>query len=154
MKNVIEIDVFEEKEFFETYNKKLVAVSLINYLVDQTPNFKNKETLKIKINSKLTSDIDFEKIIVEGLKNKYQKSYQNHFRNTIIQLIYLLVGVLIIFVSTLIKGEVFREVILICGWVLIWATVELEIFSDIEGRKRRKKLKRLIDSEFIINRIN
>lgn len=154
MKNVIEIDVFEEKEFFETYNKKLVAVSLINYLVDQTPNFKNKETLKIKINSKLTSDIDFEKIIVEGLKNKYQKSYQNHFRNTIIQLIYLLVGVLIIFASTLIKEEVFREVILICGWVLIWATVELEIFSDIEGRKRRKKLKRLIDSEFIINRIN
>lgn len=154
MKNVIEIDVFDEKEFFEIYNKKLVADSLINYLVDQTPNFKNKETLKIKINSKLTSDIDFEKIIVEGLKNKYQKSYQNHFRNTIIQLIYLLVGVLIIFASTLIKGEVFREVILICGWVLIWATVELEIFSDIEGRKRRKKLKRLIDSEFIINRIN
>ena len=31
---------------------------------------------------------------------------------------------------------------------------ELEIFSDIEGRKRRKKLKRLIDSEFIVNRIN
>ena len=154
MKNVIEIDVFDEKEFFEIYNKKLVADSLINYLVDQTPNFKNKETLKIKINSKITSDIDLKKCIVEGLKNKYQKSYQNHFRNTIIQLIYLLVGVLIIFASTLIKGEVFRELILICGWVLIWATVELEIFSDIEGRKRRKKLKRLIDSEFIINRIN
>ena len=154
MKNVIEIDVFDEKEFFEIYNKKLVADSLLNYLVDQTLNFKNKETLKIKINSKITSDIDLKKCIVEGLKNKYQKSYQNHFRNTIIQLIYLLVGVLIIFASTLIKGEVFREVILICGWVLIWATVELEIFSDIEGRKRRKKLKRLIDSEFIINRIN
>lgn len=154
MKNVIEIDVFDEKEFFEIYNKKLVADSLLNYLVDQTPNFKNKETLKIKINSKITSDIDLKKCIVEGLKNKYQKSYQNHFRNTIIQLIYLLVGVLIILASTLIKGEVFREVILICGWVLIWATVELEIFSDIEGRKRRKKLKRLIDSEFIINRIN
>ena len=154
MKNVIEIDVFDEKEFFEIYNKKLVADSLINYLVDQTPNFKNKETLKIKINSKITSDIDLKKCIVEGLKNKYQESYQNHFRNTIIQLIYLLVGVLIIFASTLIKREVFREVILICGWVLIWATVELEIFSDIEGRKRRKKLKRLIDSEFIINRIN
>lgn len=67
-----------------------------------------------------------------------------------IQLIYLVVGVLIIFLSTLINGEVFREVTLICGWVLIWATVELEIFSDIEGRKRRKKLKKLLNSEIII----
>ena len=33
----------------------------------------------------------------------------------------------------LINGKVFREVTLICGWVLIWATVELEIFSDIEA---------------------
>lgn len=46
----------------------------------------------------------------------------------------------------LINGKVFREVTLICRWVLIWATVELEIFSDIEGRKRKK----LLNSEIII----
>ena len=48
----------------------------------------------------------------------------------------------IIFLPILINGEVFREVTLICGW----ATVELEIFSDIEG----KKLKKLLNSEIII----
>lgn len=46
----------------------------------------------------------------------------------------------------LINGKVFREVTLICGWVLIWATVELEIFSDIEGRK----IKKLLNSKIII----
>lgn len=154
MENVIEIDLFEEKEFFETYNKKVVSGSLINYLVEQTPDFRNKDTLKIKINSKIMGDIDLKKYIVEGLKNKYRKSYRNNFRNTLMQIIYLLVGVGIIFVSTLIRGEVFREVILICGWVLIWLAVELELFADIDDRRRRKKLKRLIDSEFIIDRID
>lgn len=150
MEKIIEVDIFEEKDLVDNYNRKQVSDKLINYIVNQTPTFRIKDNLKIVINNNIKNTIDIEKSIIDGFSREYKKSYQIHFQNTMIQLIYLVVGVLIIFLSTLINGEVFREVTLICGWVLIWATVELEIFSDIEGRKRRKKLKKLLNSEIII----
>ena len=153
MEKIIEIDIFEEDDLFETYNRKKVSNKLINYLVEEVQRFNKNEVLKILINTKLKVDKDYVEIIINGLKDEYRKSCDAHFKNGVIQFIYLILGILIIFFSTLIKIEVFREVVLICGWVLIWLMVELEIISDSQERRKRKKLKRIVNSEFIINRI-
>ena len=39
MKKIIEIDVFEEKDLLENYNRKKVSKKLIDYIIDETPEF-------------------------------------------------------------------------------------------------------------------
>ncbi len=151
MEKIVEVDIIDQDDLFERYNRKRISKSLINYIIEETSEFKKEDNLKIIINSKLDKNIDCKNLINQGLKNEYERSYKKHFRISIIQIIYLIVGITILFFSTLIGKEVFREVVLICGWVLIWAMVELEIFSDMEERKKRRTLKKLINGEFIIN---
>ncbi len=153
MEKVIEVDILETYDLFERHNRKKVSKPLINYIIEETPEFRKDDNLKIIINNKLCENVDCKKLIKQSLKNEYEKSYKKHLHISAIQLIYLIIGVIILFISTLIKGEVFREVVLICGWVLIWAMAELEIFSDMEGRKKRRTLKKLINSEIIVNKV-
>ncbi|MGN1302507.1 MAG: hypothetical protein ACI4VO_02495, partial [Clostridia bacterium] len=35
------------------------------------------------------------------------------------------------------------------GWVPIWETIDIELFSDLEGRRKKIILKRLLESEII-----
>ena len=70
----------------------------------------------------------------------------------LIQILYLILGVVILFVSTLINDEVFKEVILIIGWIFIWTMMELEIFNDKNIIKRRKIIRKLISSEIVENK--
>ena len=52
--------------------------------------------------------------------------------------------------ATLIKEDViWKEVLLIGGWVPIWETIDIELFSDLEGRRKRIILKKLLKSEII-----
>ena len=48
---------------------------------------------------------------------------------------------------------IFKEIILIGGWVLIWEMIELEIFSDVKEKRKRIILKKILNSEFIENNI-
>ena len=153
MEKSIEVDIFEKNDLFERYNRKKVSKSLINYIIEETPDFRKEDKLKIIINSKLDESIDYKNLIKQNLNDEYVRSFRKHLHIGIIQFLYLIVGVIILFISTLIDGEVFREVVLICGWVLIWAMAELEIFSDMEGRKKRRTLKKLLHSDFIVNEI-
>ena len=146
MEKIIEIDLYDEDDFYERYNRKKVSKSLINYLIDETKSNLKKEKIKIIVNSFLDKNIDCKSFIIEGIKDEYNKSYKKQFYISTNQFFYLILGIIVIFISTLISAQVIREVVLICGWVLIWAMAELEIFSDTEGRKRRKILKKLLNS--------
>ena len=65
-------------------------------------------------------------------------------------IIFLGLGILFIYLSTLIKnGDVWKEIILITGWVPIWKMIEVEILPDVAGRRKRKIIKKLLNSEFI-----
>ena len=92
-------------------------------------------------------------LIKEGLKEEYNNNLKKHFYNDIIQIIYLIIGVAIIFIYTLLKQSIAKELVLISGWVFIWSVVELELFSDSESRKRRIILNKLLLSEFVVNQV-
>ena len=152
MEKIIEIDLLELDDLLERYNRKKVSLSLIEYIIKQTPNFKKNDNLKIIINTKI-KDIDCVSLIKEGLKEEYNNNLKKHFYNDIIQIIYLIIGVAIIFIYTLLKQSIAKELVLISGWVFIWSVVELELFSDSESRKRRIILNKLLLSEFIVNQV-
>ena len=88
-------------------------------------------------------------MIREGLNREYDKSIALSYKNDFTQLFYLVTGILILFLSTLIGGTVLKEIVLIGGWVFIWTMVETEIFADIKNKKKRKIIRKLLDSEFI-----
>ena len=51
MEKIIEIDLLELDDLLERYNRKKVSLSLIEYIIKQTPNFKKNDNLKIIINT-------------------------------------------------------------------------------------------------------
>lgn len=149
MEKIVEIDLSCSNDLLEKYNKKVVSIELIEYLVRVTPRFTKNDKIKIVINSSIKEELNVLNLIKEGLKSEYQDNLNIHYRTNVIQFIYLVIGVLILFLSTFITTELLKEVILIGGWVFIWALVELEIFTDIKGRNKRRILLKLINSEMV-----
>ena len=57
-------------------------------------------------------------------------------------------GSILIYIALKIKNiEVWREILLISGWVPIWEMVKIELFPDVEGRIKRKIINKLLKSE-------
>lgn len=42
-----------------------------------------------------------------------------------------------------------KEILLISGWVPIWEMVKIELFPDVQGRIKRKYIKKLLKSDII-----
>ena len=42
-----------------------------------------------------------------------------------------------------------KEIVLISGWVPLWEVIDVELFSDYEGRKKRRIITKLLNSEII-----
>lgn len=152
MEKIIEIDILETNDLLEKYNRKKVSKDLINYIIESIPHLKKDDVLKLVINSKIEK-IECIPIIMEGLKKEYDNCLKRHIYNNIVQIIYLMVGVIMLFLATLIEGTVLKEIILIGGWVFIWAMVEIEIFTDTKGFRKRRILRKLLNSEMIENKI-
>lgn len=148
MEKIIEVDLTSNENFYEKYNQKEVSIDLVNYLISSTPKLLRKDKIKIVINNK-TEEKNIENLIKSALKKEYNNSLQEHYHTNVVQFLYLLIGLLVLFLSTLIIEAILKEVILIGGWVFIWALVELEIFNDARGRHRRIILKKLINSDIV-----
>lgn len=151
MEKVIEIDLTCNDDLYEKYNRKIVSNDLVNYIITSAYNTKKKDKIKIIINNSI--GISSVSLIKEGLKKEYEKSYLIYYKNNIVQIIYLLIGIIALFVSSIMDGNIFKEIILIGGWVLIWEMIELEIFSDVKEKRKRIILKKILNSEFIENNI-
>ena len=151
MEKVIEIDLICNDDLYEKYNRKIVSNDLVNYIITSAYNTKKKDKIKIIINNSI--GISSVSLIKEGLKKEYEKSYLIYYKNNIVQIIYLLIGIIALFVSSIMDGNIFKEIILIGGWVLIWEMIELEIFSDVKEKRKRIILKKILNSEFIENNI-
>lgn len=147
MERIIQINLTNKTDFYDKYNKKLVSKELINYIIESAYYFDADDTIKIEITNN-TKD-DYIGLVRDGLNREYDKSVFVSYKNDFTQVFYLIAGVLIIFLSTLIGGTVFKEIVLIGGWVFIWAMVESEIFTDIKNKNKRKIIRKLLDSEFI-----
>jgi len=148
MEKTIEVDIRKKEDLYEKYNQKIVSRELINYLILNTPIIKKQDTIKIIINNE-TKESDIAILIKEGLKKEYNDSINRRNRNNVLQALYFFIGLIGLYISTLITNVVFKEVVLIGGWVFIWALVEMELFLDGKGRIKRKVLQKLLLSEFI-----
>lgn len=148
MEKNIEVYLHEDYDVTEKYNKKNVSKELIEYLIEQTIFFNKKDDLKIKIyNGSSYSDEVCLNLIKKGLKLEFQKCLKRKDLNNIKQIILILIGIIFLFLSTLINDTVFKEVFLIIGWVPIWEAIDIELFTDAKEKRRRKILKKLLESE-------
>lgn len=149
MEKIIKVDLVSKEDVFEKYNKDVINHELINYLVDNAFYINKNDSIKLVVNNKLGES--FINLIKNSLLNEYNKGLLSHIRNNARQMVYLLIGIVLLFVSTLIKGTILKEIILIGSWVLIWEMMELVIFSYTNGRRRKFVLKKIIDGEIIEN---
>ena len=146
---VIKVDLDRKFDLLRTYNDNKVDVDLIEYLIDQIGLFKDTEKVKIVLNKRCELDVNVIKLIKEGLKEEHKKSLNVRDQNNLKQLWLLLMGVVFIFLSTKIEDSLWKEVLVILGWVPIWEMMEVELFPDAAERKRRKAIKRLLKCEIV-----
>ena len=153
MEKIIEIDLTKEEDLFEKYNQKQLSNELIEYILKEASLKLNKEdTITIIINN-YTNNQNIKELLETKFKNEYNMTALKQMRNIFIQLVYLLVGMLALFISAMVKDTIFKEIVLIGGWVLIWYMVEIGIFSDNELRRKRKLLKRLLNGKINENKV-
>lgn len=151
MQQIIEIDLTNRNNLIDKYNEKKVSHSLIEYIIKQAEETNLYNDTKIIINKKCHIEEDSIKIIKEGLQEEYNRSLRKRDDNNIKQLVFFILGVFFIYLSTLMKNDiVWREIILITGWVPIWKMIEVEILPDVAGRRKRKIINKILKSEFIV----
>ena len=151
MEKNIEIYLVDKYDFIQKYNKKKISTDVIDYIIDQAILIGKKENIKIIINKKFEIEQDCSQMIKEGLKEEYNKSLKNHHVRDAKQVGFFILGIIFIFLSTLIEKQMLlKELLLITGWVPIWEMVKIELISDMEGRKRRVIIKKILESEIIV----
>lgn len=149
MEKIIEIDLLNKEDFFEKYNYTEVSKDLINYIIKKA--FMNRKAKKIKIILNNNFKIDnMTNILKEGIQKEYNLSYKHLKYNNVIQLVFIILGVFSLFIASLLKNSaILNEIVVIGAWVLLWETIDLELFSDTEERRKRKILKKLLTCEII-----
>lgn len=147
MEKIIRIDLDSELELYEKYNSAIASRDLIEYILEHAKEANKKDIIKITIYKKNISQ-DTIKIIKNGLKSKYKRNYFHKKSNDIKQVFMLLGGALSLAISTLIKETIFNEIALIGGWVLIWETIESNIFDDSKTKMENKLIEKILKSEF------
>jgi len=153
MEKIIEININNKYDLIDKYNEKKVSNEIIEYIIKQERLITNNKT-KIVISNKCYIDKKIDELLKEGLQEEYSKSLEQHHKNNMKQVLFLILGVIFIFLSTLIKnGIIWKEILLIIGWVPIWEMIEVELFSDAAGRKKRMLIKKLLNSEIIVENI-
>ena len=144
MKKKIEIDIIDIEKLVDTYNIYQLNKELLNYIIRKALSVEDKEEIEIIINNK--TEVSATKLIKEGLEEELVKSKIRHKHINKQQLIYFLLGIISIFLTLFINIEVIDEIILIGGWVFIWSTIELEITADYNKLRKRKIIKKLLNS--------
>ena len=144
MKKKIEIDIIDIEKLVDTYNIYQLNKELLNYIIRKALSVEDKEEIEIIINNK--TEVSATKLIKEGLEEELVKSKIRHKHINKQQLIYFLLGIISIFLTLFINIEVIDEIILIGGWVFIWSAIELEITADINEFRKRKIIKKLLNS--------
>lgn len=142
MKKTIKVDLLNISDLIERYNTDKVSNKLINYIVEEASSLKNKEITEIIINNNL--EIPAKRLIREGLQEEYERCTKKRHYINLIQLLYILAGVIVLIFAFLITNEVLKEIILIGGWVFLWSAMEMEMTSDFIEYRRRKIIKRLL----------
>lgn len=148
MEKILELDLDSKEELFETYNGKKVSHELIQYMIDTMPTIKKGDTLKVIIHNRIKGHLQAAELIKKEIDAACDRN-DSRFRNTNVkQVSFLLIGVLALLVASFINSGLLYEIIIIGAWVLLWDVVEMEIDDVVNNRKRKRKLKKILESEF------
>ena len=151
MERIIEVDIYNENDFLELYNKKVVSLNLIDYIIERVKGHLS-DNLVIQINKKVK--LNCKELLIEGFKREYERDIKIHYHDSYLQFVYFFIGLFMLFLSRLVSAtSYFDEILLIGAWVLIWETISIELFKDSSNRKRRQILKRLMTIEIRENNI-
>ncbi len=151
MEKIIEIDLDSTEDLFECYNKKKVSRDLIQYMVDVMPRLKKNDTLKVVINNRIKGNIKCAELIKKAIDDACARNdFRFHLTN-MKQIWFLILGVIALLVASIVDWEILKEIVIIGAWVLLWDVVEMEIVDDINNRKKKRILKKILSSEFIEN---
>ncbi len=148
MENILEIDINSKEDLFEKYNDKKISKELIKYMVDCVSEFKMNDKLKVVINNNLKDKIFVSELIKKELDFEMDRNEYKFIYNNRKQIIYFILGVCALVLSTFIEIEILEEIILIGAWVVLWDMVELEIDDDINYKKKKRILKKILNSDF------
>lgn len=140
----IQVDITNIENLVETYNIYQINKDLLNYIIEKASSAEDDQEINIIIQN--STEVDAKKLILEGLEEALIKCKIRHNHINRMQLIYFLLGIISIFLTLFIHIDVIDEIILIGGWVFVWSAIELEITSDFNELRRRKIIKRLLNS--------
>ena len=150
MEELIIININNKYDLIDKYNYEKISNELLEYIIKKTILINKNKKIKIIINKKINIKENSVELIKKGLEEEYIRSIEERHINNIKQLIFLLIGIFFIFIATRIPNRgMWREILIITGWVPIWEMIEIELFPDVYGRKERKIIKKLLKSEII-----
>lgn len=143
---IIKLNIENKYELYEKYSNNL-SKELINYLIKETKYVKDDITIEVTIKFKVDN---LEEFIKEGLiktHNNYKK-IDKIIDNK--QLIFFIVGLTFLVISTLVKQNIIKEVILIAGWVAIWDSIDMSFNDANELKLNSRVIKKILNSEIKI----
>lgn len=150
MKKVININLKSESDLIEKYNGTHVSRDLINYILEQTKYINKKDEIEFVINKNF--EMDATGLIKTGIRNEYLIATKQSRFDNIKQITFLILGLICLMLYTLFGDiEVFGEIILIGGWILMGESIEIQLFSDPVIKRNKMILKKMLNSNFIEN---
>lgn len=153
MNNKIEIHLNDKEDYTNNFNKNRISPELFDYILNELKTINIKEKLDINIYTKnfILSDEEKEQLAMM-IKSTYEDDANDliYLDNNLIfkELIFLLIGVLIIIIYFIFKDSpVISEIILIIGWLMIWESVSRLVFSRTETKYKIKRRKQITKSK-------
>ena len=150
MNKTIIININSKKDLFDTYNNKEINDKLIAHIIKKASLISKKDKLTINILNNIKENINISKLIKERLKKEYNSVILEHHKNNLIQFILFIIGVIILVVAKLYNHLIWHDVLVIIGWVPIWEMVDIEIFDNINEKRLKKIINKLLVSKIII----
>ena len=138
MEKEINIKFLAESDIIEKYNDDKLSKDLLEYIISEAEFTKRNENIKIIIDNRCQTKLNYKDMLYNAFNEEYIHNLKEHLKNNILQLIFLLVGIFFIFLSFKVDNQIWKEIFLIGGWVPIWEMIDLELFNDIRGIKRKK----------------
>ena len=149
MEKVITVDIADKNDLVEKYDRSIVSADFIRFILAQAELASHKDTFKIIVKDKCHLDHDVSNLIRSGIKIEYDNAVYEHTRNNNRQILSVIIGVVLIVISTLIKDAVLAEIFAVGAWVAMWDAIELALYSEYKERRKMNRLRKLLNCEII-----
>ncbi len=149
MEKVITVAIADKNDLVEKYDRSIVSADLIRFILAQAELASHKDTFKIIVKDKCHLDHDVSNLIRSGIKIEYDNAVYEHTRNNNRQILSVIIGVVLIVISTLIKDAVLAEIFAVGAWVAMWDAIELALYSEYKERRKMNRLRKLLNCEIV-----